>query len=176
MHVISLKGTILYASPSAKQQLEYDPNELTGESLQNFCHPSDWINVLRELKESANGKNPVVSLLYRIRRKNSGYVWLEASGKLLCKYFLSYDVNIILIKFYSPVQPGKGRKCVILVGRPRELFEMPKKNLALAGGFGDKEFWAKISLGGTYLYATPSVEQVLGYSAGELRTSLSWTI
>lgn len=81
------------------------------------------------------------------------------------------------MKFSAAVQPGKGRKCVILIGRPRELFEMPRKNLELAGGFGDKEFWAKISLGGTYLYTTSSVEQVLGYSSGELRAYLcSYTL
>jgi PAS domain S-box-containing protein len=82
VHVLSLKGSLLYVSPSAKRLLEYEPNELVGKTLSSFCHPSDIVAVLRELKESGSGMHPHVNLVFRIRRKHSGYMWIEAQGKL----------------------------------------------------------------------------------------------
>jgi len=37
---------------------------------------------MRQLKDASSVSNPMVKLLYRIRRKHSGYIWIEASGKL----------------------------------------------------------------------------------------------
>ena len=88
VHVLSLKGSLLYVSPSSSQLLEYEPSELVGNPLSSFCHPSDIVSVLRELKEAGSISQPIISLLYRIRRKDSGYMWLEASGKLHCSFFL----------------------------------------------------------------------------------------
>lgn len=53
-----------------------------GRSLASFVHPSDFVSVLREIKESGCPTHPTVSLIYRIRRKYSGYMWIEAQGKL----------------------------------------------------------------------------------------------
>jgi PAS domain S-box-containing protein len=82
IHVLSLKGSMLYCSPSSAQILEYSPSELVGKTLSALCHPSDVVPVLRELKESGSVSHSHVSLLYRIRRKHSGYIWIEATGKL----------------------------------------------------------------------------------------------
>ena len=60
------------------------------------------------------------------------------------------------------VEQGKGRKCVILVGRPREVYRMSWSDLERLGGFGATEYWSKITVGGLYLYATPAVDKVLG--------------
>lgn len=38
--------------------------------------------VVRELKDSGSISHAKVNLLYRIQRKNSGYIWIEAAGKL----------------------------------------------------------------------------------------------
>ena len=84
--MLSLKGSLLYVSPSSSRLLEYEPSELVGIPLSSFCHPSDIVSVLRELKEAGSISQPTISLLYRIRRKDSGYMWLEASGKLHCQF------------------------------------------------------------------------------------------
>ena len=62
--------------------LEYDPSELVGQTISSICHPSDIVPVMRELKEAGNTPHSYVNLLYRIRRKHSGYVWMEAQGRL----------------------------------------------------------------------------------------------
>ncbi|KAK4047820.1 hypothetical protein OIV83_005163 [Microbotryomycetes sp. JL201] len=146
VHVLSLKGSFLYCSPSCASVLEYQPGELIGKTLPTLCHPSDVVPVMRLLKDCSTPSNSTVSLLYRIRRKHSGYVWLEASGKL-------------------HIEPGKGRKCVIFVGRPREVFKMSWNDIRQAGGVGDTEFWMNLSQKGTVLAATGAIETVLGHSS-----------
>ncbi|KAK4051163.1 hypothetical protein OIV83_002985 [Microbotryomycetes sp. JL201] len=147
VHVLSLKGSLLYVSPSAKRLLEYEPAELVGKGLSTICHPSDIVSVLRELKDSS--VDQPISIVYRVRRKTSGYMWLEATGRL-------------------HLEQGKGRKCVILVGRPREVYRMSWSDLERSGGFGQTEFWSKLSMHGMFLYATPNVQNVLKMSSDEM--------
>ena len=80
VHVLSLKGLFMYLSPSSNRVLEYDPSELVGTALSSVCHPSDIVPVTRELKETANGGS--VNVVFRIRRKKSGYMWFEGHGSL----------------------------------------------------------------------------------------------
>lgn len=150
VHVLSLKGSFLYVSPSVKGMLEYEPTDLVGKTLQSVCHPSDIVPVMRELKEASTVAHPYINLLYRFRRKSSGYVWMEAQGKLY-------------------LEQSKSRKCVILVGRERPVYKLSWADLQMAGGLGDKEYWSKITSDGLFLYNTPTIKQLLGYDAEELR-------
>ncbi|GAA5909930.1 uncharacterized protein JCM6883_003141 [Sporobolomyces salmoneus] len=143
IHVLSLKGALLYVSPAARNLLEYEPSELLGKTLASFCHPSDIVSVQRELKDAGASNHASVNLVYRIRRKHSGYMWFEASGRL-------------------HLEQGKGRKCVILSGRPREVYKMSWQDLERAGGMGENEFWAKVCVDGIFLTATRSAANVLG--------------
>ncbi|GAA6062833.1 hypothetical protein JCM10212_002471 [Sporobolomyces blumeae] len=143
IHVLSLKGALLYVSPAARKLLEYEPSELLGKTLASFCHPSDIVSVQRELKDAGMSTHASVNLVYRIRRKHSGYMWFEASGRL-------------------HLEQGKGRKCVILSGRPREVYKMSWQDLERAGGMGDSEFWAKVCVDGIFLTATRTTDTVFG--------------
>ncbi|GAA5957348.1 hypothetical protein JCM8115_006964 [Rhodotorula mucilaginosa] len=149
VHVLSLKGSLLYCSPAVAKVLEYDASELVGATLASLCHPSDVVPVMRQLKDASIVSNSIVKLLYRVRRKHSGYVWIEAIGKL-------------------HIEPGKGRKCVIAIARPRDVMQMNWNELRQAGGLGDTEFFAKVDLRGTILTATQGTASVLGYSSQEL--------
>lgn len=150
VHVLSLKGSFLYVSPSVRTMLEYEPSDLIGKTLQSVCHPSDIVPVMRELKEASTTTHPIINLLYRFRRKSTGYIWMEAQGKLY-------------------LEQSKSRKCVILVGRERPVYKLAWNDLRAAGGLGEKEFWSKISIDGMFLYNSPTVKTVLGYEAEHLR-------
>ncbi|GAA5863387.1 hypothetical protein JCM8547_006966 [Rhodosporidiobolus lusitaniae] len=154
IHVVSLKGSLLYVSQSARKLLEYEPYELLGKPLSSFCHPSDIVSVQRELKDAGVQSQPVVNLIYRIRRKRSGYCWFEAQGRL-------------------HLEAGKGRKCVVLSGRPREVFRMSWRDLEHEGGMSSSpssanEFFAKLCVDGIFLTTTKSAEQVLGIKAQDV--------
>ncbi|KAK5942469.1 hypothetical protein PMZ80_005034 [Knufia obscura] len=140
VHVLSLKGLFLYLSPGCKSMLEYDPSELVGTALSAVCHPSDIVPVTRELKDTTNGSP--VNVVYRIRRKKSGYTWFEAHGSL-------------------HTEQGKGRKCIILVGRQRPVFALARNEITLAEGAGDAELWTKMSTTGMFLYVSSTSRSML---------------
>jgi PAS domain-containing protein len=158
VHVLSLKGIFLYCSRSTSKLLEYDPSELVGTSISKLCHPSDVIPVMRELKESSNSKVPI-NLIYRIKRKHSGYIWIECHGRL-------------------DLEQGKGRKCVILSGRSRPVYQLARQQITAEmeapvtsdepNDFDDYQFWGKLSVDGLFLYATSSTATVVGMKSDEL--------
>ncbi|KAF2443969.1 hypothetical protein P171DRAFT_22733 [Karstenula rhodostoma CBS 690.94] len=147
VHVLSLKGLFLYLSPSSNQVLEYDPSELVGTALSSVCHPSDIVPVTRELKETSTGAS--VNVVFRIRRKKSGYMWFEGHGSL-------------------HTEQGKGRKCIILVGRERPVYTLSKTVLRASGGIGDNELWTKLSTSGMFLFVSANVRSLLDRQPDEL--------
>lgn len=140
VHVLSLKGLFLYLSPSCKRILEYDPNELVGNPISSICHPSDIVPITRELKDTAVEK--YVNIVFRVRRKQSGYTWFESHGSLF-------------------VEQGKGRKCIILVGRKRPVFALSRRDVEANGGIGDGELWTKLSTSGMFLFVSSNVRSLL---------------
>lgn len=143
IHVLSLKGLFLYLSPSSLKVLEYDPSELVGTALSSVCHPSDIVPVTRELKDTSAGT--AVNVVFRIRRKKSGYTWFESHGSLC-------------------VEQGKGRKCIILVGRERPVYAVHRSEIEAVGGLGESEMWTKISTSGMFLFVSSNVRTLLDQS------------
>jgi hypothetical protein len=111
---------------------------------------------MRELKQSSNDSTEPVNLIYRVRRKNSGYMWIECCGKLRN-------------------EDGRGRKYVVLSGRERPVYQLPKNALAVGNkahdthmsfpnmpGMEDHEFWGKLSADGLLLYVSSTCSNILG--------------
>ncbi|KAG0706876.1 hypothetical protein DFH29DRAFT_797520 [Suillus ampliporus] len=168
--VLSLKGAFLYVAPSVRLVLGYEPEELVGKSISDYCHPADLVPLMRELKESSitpnipaadsaspspassphSGSLPkTVDLLFRARAKSSAYAWIECRGRL-------------------HVEPGKGRKAIILSGRGKWMPSLSWRSIARAGGVGEQEVWGMVSADGTVLVTSASVRDMLGWSVGEV--------
>lgn len=147
VHVLSLKGLFLYLSPSSRKVLEYDASELVGTALSSVCHPSDIVPVTRELKDTSI--TAAVNVVFRIRRKKSGYTWFESHGSLC-------------------VEQGKGRKCIILVGRERPVYALARHDIEAAGGIGENEMWTKLSTSGMFLFVSSNVRTLLDRAPEEL--------
>ena len=184
IHVLSLKGSFLYVAPSVRRVLGFDPDELVGKSIADYCHPADLVPLMRELKESSvmpgvvhdegpptvqagPGPPKTVDLLFRAQSKSNGYVWVESRGRL-------------------HVEPGKGRKAIILSGRVRSLPSMEWGAITRAGGLvptvrdhkrtkpdgtpkdTECEFWGMVNLQGTFLAVGAGIRDVLGWGPGEV--------
>jgi PAS domain S-box-containing protein len=147
VHVLSLKGLFLYLSPASRKVLEYDASELVGTALSSVCHPSDIVPVTRELKDTSSGA--AVNVVFRIRRKHSGYTWFESHGCL-------------------HTEQGKGRKCIILVGRQRPVFALARSEIASDGGIGENELWTKMSTSGMFLYVSSNARTLLDRTPEDL--------
>ena len=147
VHVLSLKGLFQWVSPAAARVLEYEPAEIIGTALSSVCHPSDIVPVTRELKDTSTGA--AVNVVFRIRRKNSGYMWFEGHGSL-------------------HTEQGKGRKSIILVGRERPVYTLSKSDIIATGGIGENELWTKMSTSGMFLFVSSNVRQLLDRQPEEL--------
>ena len=147
VHVLSLKGLFQWVSPAAARVLEYEPAEIIGTALSSVCHPSDIVPVTRELKDTSTGA--AVNVVFRIRRKNSGYMWFEGHGSL-------------------HTEQGKGRKSIILVGRERPVYTLSKSDIVATGGIGENELWTKMSTSGMFLFVSSNVRQLLDRQPDEL--------
>ena len=147
VHVLSLKGLFLYLSPSSRKVLEYDPSELVGTALSSVCHPSDIVPVTRELKDTSSGA--AVNVVFRIRRKHNGYTWFESHGSL-------------------HLEQGKGRKCIIMVGRERPVYALSRNEIIAVGGIGESELWTKMSTSGMFLFVSSNVRSLLDRQPDDL--------
>lgn len=147
VHVLSLKGLFLYLSPSSRKVLEYDPSELVGTALSSVCHPSDIVPVTRELKDTSTGA--AVNVVFRIRRKHNGYTWFESHGSL-------------------HLEQGKGRKCIIMVGRERPVYALARNDIISVGGIGESELWTKMSTSGMFLFVSSNVRRLLDRQPDDL--------
>jgi hypothetical protein len=90
-----------------------------------------------------------VNVVFRIRRKKSGYMWFEGHGSL-------------------HTEQGKGRKCIILVGRERPVYTLSKAIVRESGGVGDNELWTKMSTSGMFLFVSSNIRQLLDKQPEEL--------
>lgn len=148
LHVLSLKGLFLYLSQASRKILEYEPHELVGAALSSVCHPSDIVPVTRELKDTTPGAT--VNVVYRIRRKHSGYTWFESHGAL-------------------HTEQGKGKKCIILVGRERPVYALQRSELVNVKEIGENELWTKMSTSGMFLFVSTNARSLLDRQPDELR-------
>ncbi|KAI0739224.1 PAS domain-containing protein, partial [Daedaleopsis nitida] len=210
--VVSLKGAFLYVAPAVRRVLGYNPDDLLNKSLSDFCHPADCVPLMRELKEASITPGPslltsntpspstapmttvthgpnleaspasiprsVVSYC-RILDSSRSYVWIELRGKL-------------------HVEPGKGRKAIILSCRLRNMPHLEWGPISRAGGLVpplprsrlpsgpssltslrdldqevderplEREFWGLLSTHATFLYVGAAVRDVLAWGAGEV--------
>ncbi|TFY63930.1 hypothetical protein EVG20_g6130 [Dentipellis fragilis] len=177
--VLSLKGSFLYVAPSVCRILGYNPEELAGKSVVDYCHTSDVVPLMRELKESSSvsagtqegynhnstglvGLPKSVNLLFRARTKLGGYTWMECRGRL-------------------HVEPGKGRKAIILSARPRSMPHLDWKttstvNQSVSGSSptqdqatsSNQEVWGMLSTGGTVLFMGAAIKDILGWGVAEV--------
>ncbi|KMW68925.1 white collar 1, variant [Blastomyces dermatitidis ATCC 18188] len=134
-HIMSTTGVFIYITPSTSAILEYESKELNGSTLSSICHPSDVVAVIRELRDREPGS--VVNLLFRIRRKKSGYTWFESLGSVY-------------------IESTRNQKHIAFLGKLRVVFAMSRDELMKNGGINDGEIWAKISPSGILLFISSS--------------------
>ena len=77
-----LQGIFLYASPSHKSVLGYEPASLLGKSIYDFMHPEDIDRVRKEVLAALQAETPGKQE-YRYRHADGHYLWLESNGALI---------------------------------------------------------------------------------------------
>ncbi|MDO8614754.1 MAG: EAL domain-containing protein [Dehalococcoidia bacterium] len=76
----SIDGRFTFASPSYRDVLGYEPDELLGTSIFDLVHPEDRPAVMQEFIRAVSTGNPGAAV-YRSRRKDGEWLWMESAGK-----------------------------------------------------------------------------------------------
>jgi PAS domain S-box-containing protein len=79
--ILSPQGIFLYNSPSVKHVLEYEPAELSGQSVFAMIHPDDLPPVQRGFDYGLNNPTRTVTLEFRFRHHDGSWRYLEAVGQ-----------------------------------------------------------------------------------------------
>ena len=80
-----LDSELLYLSPAAFSLSGYRPDELVGRRALDLMHPEDQARVRQAYQRliASKGAAGPLRVEYRLRRKDGGYVWIEASPRLV---------------------------------------------------------------------------------------------
>ncbi|MFT3783357.1 MAG: PAS domain S-box protein [Nibricoccus sp.] len=89
-------GRCLYASPSAKTMLGYEPEELVGKPLRLILHHADRPQVRRVFESHLNGRRES-TLVHRLQRKDGTFIWAETISRTRLENPGKHPVEIISI-------------------------------------------------------------------------------
>ncbi len=114
---VDAEGIITYFSPSLKQLIGYEPQEILGKSSSDLIHPEDQDKIAKVIQEAIITGKPL-NTDYRAKKSDGSYIWLEASGKAV------YDAE-------------GNFKSVVFVAR--DIADRKKADMALKESLGEKE-------------------------------------
>jgi PAS domain S-box-containing protein len=75
-----LEGNYLFVTPSCERLLGYAPYELVGHSAYDFFHTEDLAKIERSHDAVCNGDT--ATIVYRIRKKDGAYTWVESVSRV----------------------------------------------------------------------------------------------
>jgi PAS domain S-box-containing protein len=81
--LISLDGTIFYASPSVTSVTGYAPDELIGVKKQTLIHPDDLEEMSGHIAGLIERAEGAITLEYRLRCKDGSWRWMESTANYL---------------------------------------------------------------------------------------------
>ena len=76
----SMDGRFTFASPSYRDVLGYEPDELLETSVFDLVHPEDRTAVMAEFTRAVSTGSPGAAV-FRCRRKDGSWLWMEGAGK-----------------------------------------------------------------------------------------------
>lgn len=143
---------IHFYNPTVQNLLGYDDEDLKSMNIFDMLHPEDLQiskDVLQEGLDRGEGQ-----ALYRCRKKNGDYVWLEANGRVLAKQDDQYHVLLVC-------RDVSERKAAI-----EALHASENRLRQISDTIQDAVFCLDCS--GRIQYLSPSHQSLLGYHPSEL--------
>ncbi len=81
--LMDLEGKYLFISPSIKDTLGYEVEEMLGRATTDFIHPDDLPGVVESMQDTLAQNTKMSEALFRFRHKSGDYRWLEAKGGII---------------------------------------------------------------------------------------------
>jgi diguanylate cyclase (GGDEF)-like protein/PAS domain S-box-containing protein len=144
-------GQCLYASPACRTLLGWEPEEMLAIRSRDVIHPDD----AQAVKDRVAASEEPASFIYRMRRKDGAYVWVETVSREIAS------------------EPGQGARRVVVVrdvgervAAEQRLRESEARYRLLAEYGTDMVFQLGPDLARRYV--SPACRELLGYEPEEL--------
>ncbi|HEY0021385.1 MAG TPA: PAS domain S-box protein [Longimicrobium sp.] len=149
----AVTGAVLYASPAAERMLGYTPDEMLGSVAADYVHPDDRPAVAEEMQMLLLEPENPRTMRYRFRRKDGRWMVLEATTRMMPG---SHEPRIV----------ANARDVTDRVAAEEAVRKSEEHFRALTENASD--LITVLDQTGVYLYQSPSIMRVLGYTPAEL--------
>jgi PAS domain S-box-containing protein len=150
-----IRGEILFASPSVKGVLGYDPAELVGRSFQSFIHPDDTAACEEAMRKVIELGEQTLGFEYRVKDRSGNWHWLASSAVRVL------DADGSFLYFLGIIHDITVRKQA-----EQTLRESEEKYRSLVENINDVFY--TLDNQGNITYVSPVVERLSKYKAGDL--------
>jgi len=147
-------GKYTYVSPSFKEFMGYDPEEMIGQNPYDFFHPDDIKRIKIESHEKAVAGEDINGIEYRFRQKNGEYIWVNTLTRPIIE---NEEVKALQTDTYV-VQERKMLEEELR--RSEETFRGAFENSAIG--------MALVGLNGDFLKVNNRLCEIVGYTKEEL--------
>ncbi|XP_024117777.1 aryl hydrocarbon receptor nuclear translocator 2, partial [Oryzias melastigma] len=73
-------GVITFVDPRCINVIGYQPQDLLGKDILEFCHPEDQSHLRESFQQVVKLKGQVLSVMYRFRMKNRDWMLIRTSS------------------------------------------------------------------------------------------------
>jgi PAS domain S-box-containing protein len=154
VHLINPEGEFCYVSPSVKELLGYEPNELNGKQIFSIIHPQEKDFATKCIHKSISASTEMrISL--RFKKKTGQYVWYES----LSKPVIDEEGNIKGLQTSSR-DISIRKKAVTQLRESEERYRLIAENM--------RDLITLHNPDGSFKYVSPSVKELLGYTPEEM--------
>ena len=135
MILLDTQGTITFASPSVKNVLNYEVEDITGKNAFEFVHRDDLAWALESFQREVDENSEVKSITVRLLQKNDEWLWctLRAHNLLKNRY-----VNSIVVYFHDDTLRKEAKDALLeSEKRFRSLIRDLRIGVFLSDGYGN---------------------------------------
>ena len=159
----TLDGRFTYAAPSCETLFGYTSAELHDTSIFSFCHPLDQAKLEQYFSSYQPGE-----ILFRFRRKEGDYLWLESSSTKG-----SVNTEILLISRDVTNRVNREEKLKEHQRRDRLFLEHSKDTMGIITKNG---VWTYINEQGKKLMGATSFNEIIGTSLFDYTDPLDYKL
>ncbi len=152
--LLDRSGDIVFASPSARRLLGYDPESVAGRNVCSFLHPDDLARAAEFYRTGVDRRGYSPYLVVRVRRHDGSWRWFEAVGNNLLEDPLVRGIVV------SARDITEHRRLEEDLRRSEAYFRYITENTHDIISVLDRE--------GRLRYVSPSIKRISGYEPEEL--------
>ncbi|WP_286742461.1 PAS domain S-box protein [Roseivirga sp. UBA1976] len=152
--LMDVEGNYVFITPSIKEAMGWEVDEVIGQNTRNFVHPEDLPDIEKGFLETLEKKIKERTMIFRYKHKNGSWRWMKATGGIILDehqnpiYFRANKIDITDKKLTEERLKAK-----------EEQYKLVSENSA--------DVICLHKLDATFTFVSPSCSRLLGYSVEE---------